>query len=255
MVEKCMDAKYLFESFKNNFNNEQLVQKLKWLRKKVIDEAIMHGDVGMHSEIYIDFEEAVREKQIDDDTFELIYYYLKFLSGRFLFHVGPNPDYEYVITITFFYTLNKTQLTMLIKTLEEVMETLWPEYCNYFKVTNEIAEPFRHTLRTTNLIVQTANERVSDSDFLQVTETIVSDLSTLSVSENKKGEYFTYTYKFYSFGIPVMTLYSNDTDLYNKTSIVAPKDYGTYKDCTTGDYDDVLWKMIARFRRLNDNEF
>ena len=244
-MEQRMTAKYIFDSLLNNYDNEVVIKKYSWLRNKVVMGTIKQGRPNVCTELYIDLEEAVKAEQIDDVGFELIYYYLKFLSGRFLFGVIPNWDYEYVITFSFFCYINSKQLAMAIKTIEEVLEILLPDYSKHIKVCTEISEPFSHTFRKTNLKVKTMNERLTSVEQLKVIKIVVGDLSTLSVAANDKDDYFRYVYTFRSFGMPVLTLCSTDEDLYKNTMNMASKDYEVYKNCTVRDYDDCLWAFIA----------
>ena len=244
-MEQRMTAKYIFDSLLTNYDNEVVIKKYSWLRNKAIIGAINQGRPNVRTELYIDLEEAVKAEQIDDVGFELIYYYLKFLSGRFLFVVDPNWDYEYVITFTFCCYINSKQLAMVIKTIEEVLDILLPDYSKYIKVGTEICEPFSHTFRKTNLKVKTANERLTSDEELKVIKIVVGDLSTLSVAPNDKDDNFRYVYIFRSFGMKVLTLCSKDEDLYKNTMNMAPKDYEVYKNCTVRKYDDCLWAFIA----------
>ena len=255
-MEQRVTAKYIFDSLKTNYDNEVVIKKYSWLRNKVIMGAIKQGRPNVCTELYIDLEEAVKAEQIDDVGFELIYYYLKFLSGRFLFGVIPNWDYEYVITFSFFCHLNSKQLAMAIRTIEEVLEILLPDYSEHIKVGTEISEPFSHTFRKTNLKVKTMNERLTAVEHRKVIQIVVRDLSTLSVAANDKDDYFRYIYTFRAFGLPVLTLCSRDEDLYKNTMTMASKDYEVYKNCTVRDYDDCLWAFIAIIiRKMVTEEF
>ncbi len=240
-----MDANYIYNSFKNNYDNEILIGKLKELKNSVIMEAIKQGNFKNMTEVQIDFEKAVREGQLDNTTFEIMYCYIKFLSGRFLFHVSPHEDFEYVITVRFFCTLTAEQIKEKVATLKEILNTILPDIGNTIDVGPEIDSPFTHTIRETPLRVNLLKRELTEEEKVMVTKMLIGELTSLSLGEKDSPLGKVYNYNYSAFGMPVFTTSSTDKEAYKRFMDMKSKDDILFLYKTADTIDEWAYKMFA----------
>lgn len=240
-----MDANYIYNSFKNNFDNEILIGKLKELKNSVIMEAIKQGNFKNMTEVQIDFEKAVREGQLDNTTFEIIYCYIKFLSGGFLFHVSPHEDFEYVITARFFCTLTAEQTKEKVSAFKEILNIILPDIANTIDVGSEIDSPFTHTIRETPLRVNLLKRELTEEEKEMVTKMLIGELTSLSVGEKDSPLGKVYNYNYSAFGMPVFTTSSIDKEAYKQSMDKKSKDDILFLYKTADNIDVWVYKMFA----------
>lgn len=170
-----MDVNYLYDSIKGYYNNESLIERIKTLRNQAISTTIKKGGGRGSTKLYIDFEDAYKAGQLDDVTFEIIYYFLRELSGKLLIPVRPNDNFQYVFTVTFCWKLTAEELAKAVKSLKEIIDMLWPEYSDLIHVNTKHHNPINYTLRTTNLFVKTLNRHLTDAEYAYVTKRLKQD--------------------------------------------------------------------------------
>ena len=159
-----MDVNYLYESIKNYYDNESLRDTVKTRRNQAISRTIKKGGDRRYTKLYIDFEDAYKAGQLDDVTFEIIFYFLRELSGKLLIPVRPNDNFQYVFTVTFCWKLTPKEQNIAVDSLKEILDMLWPEYSDLIHVNTKHHNPINYTLRTTNLLVKSFNRRLTEAE-------------------------------------------------------------------------------------------
>ena len=170
-----MNANYLYNTIKNYYDNEPFMERVKSLRNQAISTTIKKGGGCGSTKIYVDFEDAYKAGQIDDETFEILYYFLRELSGKFLIPVRPHENFQYVFTVSLCWNVNPEELNKAAESLKEVLNMLWPEYSDLIHVDAVLDNPTNHTLRTTNLVVKTINRRLTDKEEVYVINRVKKD--------------------------------------------------------------------------------
>ena len=119
-----MDVNYLYDSIKGYYNNESLIERIKTLRNQAISTTIKKGGGRGSTKLYIDFEDAYKAGEIDDEIFEILYYFLRELSGKLLIPMRPNNNFQYVFTVTFCWKLNSGEQNKAVNSLKEILDML-----------------------------------------------------------------------------------------------------------------------------------
>ncbi|MCR4694417.1 MAG: hypothetical protein K5773_03725 [Pseudobutyrivibrio sp.] len=240
-----MDPKYLYNSLKKNYDNENLIKEIKVFKDRMTNMTLSQAEPKNITRIHIDLEQAMQENKLDYLTFQLIYYYLKFLSEMALFHVGQNPNFEYVITVTFSCSLGPNQIRMTIDSMKKILDILWPECSDIFRLRSEITDPYTHVSRVGEWANKAFDPHMEADEFDLVQELVVSGMSVLSAEENDSAEDFKYTYKYKAFGLPVWVLGSDDDDLYKEITEGKQKPIFGFCDCSPINRNCIFWNMLA----------
>lgn len=247
--------KYLYNSFKSLYNNPSLIKYVGSFKQKLLTSAIRKSDrMPLNSTtVYMNFTKAYKTGQLNEITFDTLYYYLRFIIDVPAYiTIKKHPDCKYVLSIALRPEVPHNYKEQIISMLYVIVSKVVPSIKHCISVGYSIGNlsdcVFREPPYTTTDLARDFINPTEDMKII-TTRRMIREFSTLVVKPDDKSEAFglptLHTYRFRAFGVTILAVTAFGAGLYIQSMDITSK-HALQTMLLTADFiNEDLYRMMA----------